>query len=54
MEQYQKSVKKQGKWLQVGSLALELTDVASTTQLLMEGDNPKFKVTEELAFVEQL
>lgn len=36
------------------SLALdELTDVTSTTPLFMQGDNAKFEVTEELAFVEQ-
>lgn len=38
------------------SLALdELTDVTNTTQLLfIQGDDARFQVTEELAFVEQL
>lgn len=43
-------------WFQMVSLALdELTDLTSTTPLLfIQGDNAKFEVTEELAFVEQL
>lgn len=56
VEQHQQSIKKQGKWFHVFSLDCEeLTDVINATQLLLiQEDNAKFEVTEELASVEQL
>lgn len=56
MGQHQQSIEKQGKWFHVFFLACdELTDVINATQLLLiQEDNAKFEVTEELASVEQL
>lgn len=55
-EQHQQSITKQGTWFHVFSLACdELTDVINATRLLLiQEDNAKFEVTEELASVEQL
>lgn len=56
LHEQQQSIKKQGTWFHVFSLACdELTDVINATRLLLiQEDNAKFEVTEELASVEQL